>query len=79
MDGRTFCDYLHAPVAHEDVFKCVSCFDVWEDQSCVIKHVIKNKAVFFYLNCNDGVKEKEKVFDQVWKLMDDQVYFRQGI
>ena len=56
----------------DEIFKCVSCQDVWEDRNCVVKHMIKQKAVFFCLNCNDWIKDKSKVFDQGWTLMDQE-------
>ena len=41
--------------------------------------MIKQKAVFFCLNCNDWIKDKSKVFDQGWTLMDQEGFLRQGI
>ena len=77
---RTTCDYFHATFASDDeILKCVSCHDVWEDRNCVVKHMIKHEAAFFCLNCDDWIKDKSKVFDQGWTLMDQEGFLRQGI
>jgi hypothetical protein len=51
-------------------FKCVSCKHEWKDSWCVVEHKVKNMEVYFCLNCNDWVKEKDKVLDQGWSLFE---------
>ena len=71
---RSDCEYLHVTLVTDEVqvqvenFKCVSCMDTWMEKDCVVKHTIKNQQVYFCLNCNDWVKNKERVFDQGWTM-----------
>ena len=71
---RTDCEYLHdTPVLCESQvanFKCVSCMDTLTDSKCVVKHAIKNHQVYFCLNCDDWVQNKENVFDHCWEMTD---------
>ena len=80
---RNDCVYLHDTVASNETkvqnFECVSCKDTWADNSCVVKHTIKNHEVYFCLNCNDWVQYKENVFDQGWTLLGNDGYPRVGI
>ena len=71
---RSDCEYLHVTLVTDEVqvqvenFKCVSCMYTWMEKDCVVKHTIKNQQVYFCLNCNDWVKNKERVFDQGWTM-----------
>ena len=51
-------------------YKCVSCDYEWNESNCVVKHVLKNKEVYFCLNCDDWVKDKSRVLDKGWSLFD---------
>ena len=86
------CDYLRVTPAKDErniseqkessymnEFKCIGCKSVFTDGSCVLKHVIKNMRRFFCLNCEDWVKDKTKVLDQDWTLIDKDGYLRTDI
>ena len=69
------CDYLHINNDTDKsdicVYQCVSCKSIWNDKICMVEHTIKNMNIFFCLNCNDWVKNKESVLDQGWTLKQD--------
>ena len=71
--GNT-CEYSHDTLVCSDdaktEFKCVSCKHEWTETKFVVKHLINGMEVYFCLNCDDWVKQKERVFDQGWSLMD---------
>ena len=77
--NRSNCEYLHNTLATHDGYKCAGCLDIWNDPTCVIKHLICNQEIYFCLNCNDWIKEKSRVFDQGWTLLDEQGLPRTGI
>ena len=41
-----------------------------------VDHVIKNMNIFFSLNCNDWIRDKEAVLDQCWALLDEAGFLR---
>ena len=53
--------------------------DTWMDKDCLVKHTVKNQQVYFCLNCNDWVKNKERVFDQGWTLLGEDGFLRMEI
>ena len=86
------CQYLHGKHANEasievmdgnvaDVreYKCVGCKSIWNDQIYLVSQKIRNKYIFFCLNCNDWIQKKEAVFDQGWTLLDEGGFLRQDI
>ena len=54
--------------ANSEKFKCKSCKHIWEDRSCVMEHFIGNIIIFFCLNCDDWVHDKQKVLEHGWTL-----------
>ena len=80
---RNDCEYLHDTLARNETqvahFRCVSCKDTWTDSNCVVKHNINNHQVYFCLNCEDWVQNKDKVFDQGWTLLGNDGFLRIGI
>ena len=86
------CEYLHVTLANGDgdlgahenylvngEYNCVGCKSIFTDEQCVVKHVIRNMETYFCLNCDDWIKEKTKVFDQGWTLLDPYGYLRRDI
>ena len=70
------CGYLHVmsenkTEANSEKFKCISCKHIWEDRSCVMEHFIGNMRMFFCLNCDDWVHDKQKVLEHGWTLFDE--------
>ena len=45
----------------------------------VVKHIIQNMETYFCLNCDDWVKDKERVFEHGWTLLDQYGYLRKDI
>ena len=75
---RSECDYLHVPFVndkHEEEssgkFKCISCKHIWNDKSCVVEHLLGNHLTFFCLNCDDWVRQKTRVLEEGWSLLDE--------
>ena len=66
----TECDYLHVNLVNERKYQCVSCKDVWDDGSCMVEHIIQNTGTFFCLNCDEWVRNKSKVLEEGWTLLD---------
>ena len=60
----------NSPQNSIDSYKCVSCDYEWSESNCVVKHILKNKEVYFCLNCDDWVKDKSRVLDKGWSLFD---------
>ena len=60
-------------------YTCVGCKSTFEDEKCVVKHIIHNMETYFCLNCEDWIKEKTRVFDQGWTLLDQYGYLRMDI
>jgi hypothetical protein len=36
---------------------------------CIVEHVVSNQLVYFFLNCDDCVREKSKLLDSNWTLL----------
>ena len=78
------CDFLHVSLAHQDAnsnigerladqeYTCVGCKSSWNDSRFVVNHKISNQSVNFCLNCNDWVKDKERVLDINWTMFDER-------
>ena len=80
--GCTFaekCYYLHEFIENienrdnidnidniENVFKCVSCQNTYEDENSFIKHNINNQNLYFCLNCDYFVTNKEDIYKIGW-------------
>ena len=60
-------------------YKCAGCNDIWIDRACMTEHVIENRRAFFCLNCDDWIRNKSKVFEHGWKLLDKGGFLRTGI
>ena len=84
---RIDCEFLHVTLASKDggtnvfsqSFTCAGCKDVWQDEKCVVKHVIKHKELFFCLNCDDYITNKSGVLDSNWTLLDQHGNIRGGV
>ena len=86
---REDCDYLHIDVtlacddvntnnAHK-VYPCSGCQNYYEDQTCVVKHVVKNTQIFLCLNCDDWIQEKDKILNPGWTMFDLNGYLRRDV
>ena len=66
------CKYLHVTLAHDELksYKCEGCKDVWNDQSCVVEHIIDGRQFYLCLNCNDWIHFKADIFTNGWTLLD---------
>lgn len=78
------CAYLH--VRNVEVnrernmdYKCAGCNSSWNDKRYVVGHVIRSMNIFFCLNCNDWIKNKEAVLDQGWTLLDEAGFLRNNL
>ena len=50
--------------------QCVSCKDVWDDERCMVEHIIQNTGTFVCLNCDEWIRNKSKVLEEGWTLLD---------
>ena len=71
----TTCDYLHATFVEKNEneiqsYRCMSCKDTWGERSCVVEHFIQGARTYFCLNCEDWVKNKSRVIEEGWSLLD---------
>ena len=57
-------------------YNCVGCKSIFTDEKYVVKHIIQNMETYFCLNCDDWVKDKERVFEHGWTLLDQYGYLR---
>ena len=71
------CDYSHdklvcgnKKVKSYQNYKCAGCKHEWQEKCFVVQHNLKNMEVFFCLNCDEWIKDKDKVFDFGWSLFD---------
>ena len=88
---KSTCDYLHDTLGQNkekskalengetSELKCVGCGGSWTDKNCVVKHDIKNHELYFCLNCDDWVQQKEKVLEANWSLFDDKGNLRYDV
>ena len=76
---RQHCDFLHDTPAGDDEkskahkesgYACEGCKKTFPEANYVVNHRIKSTEVFFCLNCEDWIQEKEKVFEKGWTLFD---------
>ena len=72
---RLDCNYFHVTSTSDDdtrilSYDCISCANSWKDETCVVKHTIKNTDVYFCLNCDDWVQQKNSVLEPGWSLVD---------
>ena len=81
------CEYLHVTLADDDrvqsahkmeseigEYSCVGCKSIFSEERCVIKHTVQNMDTYFCLNCEEWIKDKARVFDQDWTLLDQHGY-----
>ena len=82
------CDYLHVTNVNVEVketndegceYKCAGCNSSWNDKRYLVECVIRNMNIFFCLNCNDWIKDKEAVIDQGWTLLDEAGFLRNNV
>ena len=81
---KHYCAYSHDTSVCGDEgskknLKCISCQHKWSEEKFVVKHTIKNIEVYFCLNCEDWVKEKERVFEEGWSLFDKDGYLNYNL
>ena len=57
----------------------VGCQSSWEDSRCEVRYYTNNPNVNFCLHCNDWVREKSKVFDTNWTMVDDEGNLRYDV
>ena len=83
---RQNCAYLHGGlpaegnnVAAKAEFKCEGCKSIWNKGEFVVKHMIQNIQTYFCLNCEDWIKEKEKVLVSGWSLFDEAGNLRHDV
>ena len=75
---RDDCNYLHATLAQDDeqqnkarkVFPCAGCKNRYEDQNCVVQHIVNNTSFLLCLNCDDWIQQKEMVITPGWTMFD---------
>ena len=80
LHGTSACDDGDEINAHrETAYKFESCRSIFESENYVIKHIIQNKEVFFCLNCDDWVKNKELVLKGDWTLFDENGDLRRDV
>ena len=75
---------MHVTVADEkreilDNFECASCKYTWQDEECVVEHIIENMRTYFCLNCDDWVKQKTNVLKVGWTLLDEDGHLRADV
>ena len=83
------CEFLHVTRACDDgdesnahkeiAYKCESCRSIFKSEDYVLKHIIQNKEVFFCLNCDDWVQNKELVLKGDWTLFDKNGDLRRDV
>ena len=66
---------------HDEVgeYECAGCNSSWNDERCIVKHVIRKMNIVFCLNCNDWIKDKEAVLHQGWTLLDEAGFLRNNV
>jgi hypothetical protein len=71
------CDFSHdthvcgdAIENEHKIYKCAGCKHTWNERRFVKSHIISSMELHFCLNCDDWIKQKEKVLDQGWSLFD---------
>ena len=74
---RQNCVYLHEDIqekgsnlAAATEFECAGCKSCWTNKNHVVGHKIENIQVYFCLNCEDWIKQKDKVLLFGWSLFD---------
>jgi hypothetical protein len=50
--------------------KRAGCKHTWNEWRFMKSHIIHSVELHFYLNCDDWIKQKEKVLDQGWSLFE---------
>ena len=55
-------------------YQCARC-----KRNHVKRHLVKNMEVFFCLNCDDWIKEKDVVFTEGWTLFDESGFLRHDV
>ena len=82
------CLYLHLTTGIESEnekslenkeYPCEGCKYTWKDKNCMKEHIIKNRRIFFCLNCDDWIKDKNAVFNYRWTMFDDAGILRTDV
>lgn len=85
---RNYCEFLHSTLAKSDdkitahkesSFKCEGCRGTFENKEYVVKPIIKSKEMFFCLNCDDWIGNKEEVLKSDWTLFDSNGDLRRDV
>ena len=85
---RNDCEFLHGTLAKSDdkisahkesSFKCEGCRGTFENKEYVVKPIIKSKEMFFCLNCDDWIGNKEEVLKSDWTLFDSNGDLRRDV
>ena len=75
---RNDCNYLHVTLAHDDdqqkkahtIFPCAGCKSRYDDQSCVVQHIVNDTTFLLCLNCDDWIQHKDMIITPGWTLFD---------
>ena len=82
------CDFLHVTsacgddgkTAHKEIeYKCAGCKSMFPSEQYVVKHEIQNTEIFFCLNCEDWIGNKEQVLRSDWILFDGNGCLRRDV
>ena len=66
--NNQYSDKIYLAAATE--FECAGCKSCWTNKNHVVGHKIENTQVYFCLNCEDWIKQKDKVLLFGWSLFD---------
>ena len=74
---RIDCDYLHVTLASDDEqvkahkrFPCAGCKNCYDDETCVVHHIVNSAEFFLCLNCEDWIRQKDLIINPGWSLFD---------
>ena len=85
---RKNCDFLDVTLAGDDgkksahkqsCYECKGCESIYPAENYVVKHVIKNMQLWFCLNCDEWIQDKEKVLGKDWTLFDQNGDLRKDV
>ena len=51
-------------------FKTHGCKSEWRESKFVVGHIIHGSQLYFCLNCDDWIRDKNRVHDHGWSLFD---------
>ena len=72
---------IHVALAHDEGnrFNCIGCKSRFPEERFVKRHLIQNTETFFCLDCDDWIKDKTRVFDEDWTLLDNNGFLRMDL